>query len=57
MTRFLFLIPLILSVLWVLYLRYRGATIRSGFKGFIYIAVLSAFIAIFYTLLLWLTGR
>lgn len=57
MTRFLFLIPLILSVAWFVYLRLHGWTLRQGLKGFIYIAVFSAFIAVFYTLLLWLTGR
>lgn len=57
MTRFLFLIPLILSVAWFVYLRLHGWTLRQGLKGFIYIAAFSAFIAVFYTLMLWLTGR
>lgn len=57
MTRFLFLIPLILSVVWFVYLRINGWTLRQGLKGFIYIGIFSAFIAVFYTLMLWLTGR
>lgn len=57
MTRFLFLIPLVLSVLWLVYLLINGHTLRQGLRGFIYIAVISGFIAVVYTLLLWLTGR
>lgn len=57
MTRYFFLLPLILSLLWYFYLRSNGWTIKQGVKGFIYIAIFSAFIAAFYTLMLWLTGR
>ncbi|WP_169929463.1 hypothetical protein [Pseudidiomarina aestuarii] len=57
MTRFLFLIPLVLSVLWFIYLRVNGWTLRQGLRGFIYILIFSSFVAIVYTLLLWLTGR
>ncbi|WP_417656909.1 hypothetical protein [Pseudidiomarina aestuarii] len=57
MTRFLFLIPLVLSVLWFVYLRVNGWTLRQGLRGFIYILIFSSFVAIVYTLLLWLTGR
>ncbi|WP_417664879.1 hypothetical protein [Pseudidiomarina sp.] len=57
MTRFLFLIPLILSVLWFVYLRLNGWSMRQGLKGFIYIAAFSVFVAVAYTVLLWLTGR
>ncbi|SFV23599.1 hypothetical protein [Pseudidiomarina donghaiensis] len=57
MTRFLFLIPLLLSVIWLVYLRVNGWSLKQGLKGFIYIAIFSGFIAVVYTLLLWLTGR
>lgn len=57
MTRFLFLIPLVLSVLWFVYLRVNGWTLRQGLRGFIYILIFSSFVAVIYTLLLWLTGR
>lgn len=57
MTRFLFLIPLVLSVLWFIYLRVKGWTLRQGLRGFIYILIFSSFVALVYTLLLWLTGR
>ncbi|CUA84590.1 hypothetical protein [Pseudidiomarina woesei] len=57
MTRFLFLIPLLLSVIWLIYLRINGWSLKQGLKGFIYIAIFSGFIAVIYSLLLWLTGR
>lgn len=57
MTRFLFLIPLVLSLGWLLYLQLNGYTVRQGLKGFGYIAIFSAVIAVFYTVLMWLTGR
>lgn len=57
MIRFLFLIPLVLSVVWIAYLMIKGWTLRQGLQGFIYIAIVSTAIALFYTLLLWLTGR
>ena len=57
MIRFLFLIPLLLSLVWLVYLRWHGWTIKQGLKGFGYIAIFSAVIALFYVLLMWLTGR
>ena len=57
MIRFLFLIPLLLSLGWLLYLQLNGYTVKQGLKGFVYIAIFSAVIAVFYTLLMWLTGR
>lgn len=57
MTRFLFLIPLVLSIAWLIYLRINGWSLKQGLKGFIYIAAFSACIAVIYTILLWLTGR
>ncbi|RUO60562.1 hypothetical protein [Pseudidiomarina insulisalsae] len=57
MIRFLFLIPLVLGLLWWLYLRANGWTLQQGRKGFVVIVIVSVFIALIYTLLLWLTGR
>lgn len=57
MIRFLFLIPLVLGLLWWLYLSANGFSLKQGRKGFLYILVVSVFIAMVYTLLLWLTGR
>jgi len=57
MIRFLFLIPLVLGLIWWLYLRANGYSLKQGRKGFVYILVVSVFIAAVYTLLLWLSGR
>lgn len=57
MIRYLFIIPLLLSIIWLLYLRLNGWSIRQGYKGFVYIAVISAVIAAFYTAMMFLTGR
>jgi len=57
MIRYFFLIPLLLSLLWLLYLKSNGWTIKQGYKGFVYIAVISAVIAAFYTAMMFITGR
>lgn len=57
MTRYFFIIPLLLSLFWLLYLRINGWSIKQGYKGFIYIAVFSAVIAAFYTTMMFVTGR
>ncbi|SDF36049.1 hypothetical protein SAMN04515658_101272 [Idiomarina zobellii] len=57
MIRYFFLIPLLLSLLWLLYLKTNGWTIKQGYKGFVYIAVISAVIAAFYTAMMFITGR
>ncbi|CAB0150384.1 hypothetical protein PSI9734_00935 [Pseudidiomarina piscicola] len=57
MIRFLFLIPLVLCLLWWVYLNVNGYTFKQGRKGYVTILIVSAFIAIVYSLLLWLTGR
>ncbi|MDV6317080.1 hypothetical protein [Idiomarina sp. HP20-50] len=54
MVRYFFIIPLLL---WLLYLRVNGWSIKQGYKGFVYIAVISAVIAAFYTAMMFLTGR
>lgn len=57
MIRYFFLIPLLLSLLWLLYLKTNGWTIKQGYKGFVYIAVISEVIAAFYTAMMFITGR
>jgi len=49
------LVPLILSLLWFGYLKTNGYTLSQGKQGFTYILVLSSVIALFYTLMLFLT--
>ncbi|MCC5855383.1 MAG: hypothetical protein JJU10_06835 [Idiomarina sp.] len=57
MIRLLFLIPLGLCLLWTLYLQLNGYKLQDGKKGYIYILIVSAVIALFYTLMWWLTNR
>lgn len=53
MIRLLFLIPVVLCLLWMIYLTANGHRIRDGKQGFVYILVVSAVIAAFYTLMWW----
>ncbi|WP_198675745.1 MULTISPECIES: hypothetical protein [Aliidiomarina] len=55
MIRLLFLIPLVLCLLWMLFLTYRGYSFTEGKQGFIYILVISTVIAAFYTLMWFIT--
>ena len=55
MIKLLFTLPLALCFLWFLYLKHNGYTLRQGKQGFLYILVISAVIALFYTMMLWLT--
>lgn len=55
MIRLLFLIPLVLSLLWMIYLTFNGYRLRDGKQGFLYIIVVSSVIAIFYSLMLFVT--
>lgn len=50
------LLPFLLSLIWWLYLKNNGWSIKEGKKGFIYILVLSGVIASFFTLMLYLTN-
>ncbi len=56
MVKFVFLLPLSLFLLWYAYLRYNNYGIEDGKKGFIYIAVVSAFITTFFAVI-WLVTR
>ncbi len=55
MIKFIVLIPLTLCLLWVVYLKQFGYTLEQGKRGFLYIFIFTSTIAIFYSLLLWLT--
>ena len=56
MIRYLFLIPLMLCILWTIYLQANGYRIRDGKQGYLYIIIISSVIAAFYTLMLWVTN-
>ncbi|NRA52755.1 MAG: hypothetical protein HRU23_01300 [Gammaproteobacteria bacterium] len=51
----IFLLPLILCLLWALYLKQHNWSLAQGKKGFIYILTLSAIIGGYLSLMLWLT--
>ena len=53
--RLLFLIPLVLCTLWVVYLKSKGYTLAQGKQGFQYILIISAVIAAAYTFLYFVT--
>ncbi|WP_170145509.1 hypothetical protein [Salinimonas sediminis] len=55
MLKIIVLIPLILSTLWFAYLRVNGFSMAQGKQGFAYILVASATIALFYSLMMFLT--
>ncbi|NMH58974.1 hypothetical protein [Alteromonas ponticola] len=55
MIKIIVLIPLILSLLWFGYLKANNYTLAQGKQGFLYIFVVSTTIALFYTLMLFLT--
>lgn len=46
MLKFLFLLPVILSLIWIAYLKTNNHSINDGSKGFLYIAILSSFVMI-----------
>jgi prophage maintenance system killer protein len=51
----LFLIPVILCLIWIGFLQLNGYSLKQGKKGFIVIAIGSAALCLFLTLMLWLT--
>jgi hypothetical protein len=53
--RLLFIIPLVLSLVWVMYLRANDYSLKQGKQGFLYIFIFSGVIAIFYTVMIFLT--
>jgi hypothetical protein len=53
--RLLFLIPLVLSLIWTIYLKANSYTLKQGKQGFVYILIFSIVIAVFYTVLMLIT--
>ncbi|GAA4880635.1 hypothetical protein [Ferrimonas pelagia] len=51
----LFLIPILLSLLWYLYLQVNGYSLKKGQQGFIYIFTGSGALLVFMLVMLWLT--
>ncbi|MCL1073511.1 hypothetical protein [Shewanella dokdonensis] len=55
MGRFLFL-PIILSLLWLAFLRYNGIPLSQGAKGFVWIIGVSAVVICLLAFAIWLTA-
>lgn len=55
MLKIIVLIPLILCLLWVGYLKASNYSMEQGKQGFIYILVISMAIGMFYSLMLFIT--
>ncbi|AGH45906.1 succinyl-diaminopimelate desuccinylase [Paraglaciecola psychrophila 170] len=55
MIKFLVLIPVVLFLIWFMYLKKKGYSLGDGKQGFIYIFTFCAVIAVFYSSLLWIT--
>jgi len=51
----IFLLPLILCLLWGLYLKHRGWKLKQGKQGFVLILGVGGVIGAYLTLMLWLT--
>ncbi|MBY6094409.1 hypothetical protein [Ferrimonas balearica] len=52
----MFLIPMVLCLLWYIYLQVNGYSLKQGQKGFIYILVFSGGLLGVMSLLLWITN-
>jgi hypothetical protein len=52
----IFLLPIILCILWALYLKNKGWTLKQGKQGFKLILGIGAALGIFFTLMLWLVS-
>jgi hypothetical protein len=55
MIKIIILIPLLLSLLWIGYLKINNYSLAQGKQGFAYILIFSLVIGAFYTLMLFLT--
>ncbi len=57
MVKLLFLVPLLMCVVWYMYLRQNGWSLAQGKKGFFYILAFNLVIALVLTLLLFATWQ
>ncbi|MCG7570237.1 hypothetical protein MHM89_09870 [Pseudoalteromonas sp. CNC9-20] len=56
MLRLLFILPILLCLLWWLFLHYNGIPLKQGRKGFVYIVAFSTLVLGFFTLMLFVTN-
>lgn len=52
----IFLLPLILCILWALYLKHRGWALKQGKQGFMVILGVGGVIGAYLSIMLWLTS-
>ncbi|USD38535.1 MULTISPECIES: hypothetical protein [Ferrimonas] len=52
----LFLLPIVLSLLWCLFLTVNGYSLKQGKKGFYGIFVFCGLVMAFFTLMIWVTN-
>jgi hypothetical protein len=55
MIKFLFLVPFSMCLIWWLYLKEKGYTLKQGLKGFAYILGFNLVIAAFFTVMIFVT--
>jgi len=53
----LFLLPLLLCLIWWMFLRYNGIPLAQGTKGFLWILAIGIGLASFLSLMVYLTSR
>ncbi|MCF2862412.1 MULTISPECIES: hypothetical protein [Pseudoalteromonas] len=56
MLRLLFILPILLCLLWWLFLHYNRIPLKQGRKGFVYIVAFSTLVLGFFTLMLFVTN-
>lgn len=52
-----FLLPILLCLLWTIFLHFNGVPIKQGKKGFVYIIAICATVILSLGLLLWVTAE
>lgn len=56
MIQLFFLLPILMSAIWWLYIKSKGYTVKEGLKGFIYIASFNSIIIAFFIIMLFVTN-
>lgn len=57
MIRLMFLLPIVLCLLWFMFLKQNNLSIKQGKKGFLYILGFSSLILGFFTLMIFVTNQ
>ncbi|MBL0711713.1 MAG: hypothetical protein JJV99_11980 [Colwellia sp.] len=57
MIRLFFLLPIIMCVIWWLYLNSHNYSLKEGLKGFIYILSFNAVIVLFFVMMIYVTHQ